>query len=98
MAWSDNVNKEFERLTLGEQTAHLFQLIDVMAEEITRLVGLVNENFQTISTNFQNMDESIDRLNTSIHMALCNCQECSLGKEIYNLMEVDRPAVTNLDD
>jgi len=78
-------------MTIGEQNEHLFHLVDVMAEEITRLVSLINGNFQ-------NMDESIDRLNSSVHMALCNCQECSLGKEIYNLMEVDLPAVTNLDD
>jgi hypothetical protein len=91
MAWSDEVHKEFERMTLGEQSAHLFDLVDVLAEEITRLVSLINGNFA-------NMDESIDRLNSGVHMALCNCQECSLGKEIYNLMEVDLPAVTNLDD
>ena len=91
MAWSDEVDKEFERMTLGEQSTHLFHLVDVMAEEITRLVSLINGNFQ-------NMDESIDRLNSSVHMALCNCQECSLGKEIYNLMEDDLPSVTNLDD
>ena len=91
MAWSDEAHKEFQRMTLGEQSEHLFNLVDAMTEEITRLVNLINGNFQS-------MDESIDRLNSSVHMALCNCQECSLGKEIYNLMEVDLPAVTNLDD
>ena len=90
MAWSDEVHKEFERMTLGEQSAHLFDLVDVLAEEITRLVSLINGNFLS-------MDESIDRLNSGVHMALCNCQECSLGKEIYNLMEVDL-TVTTLDD
>ena len=89
MAWSDEAHKEFQRMTIGEQNEHLFNLVDVMAEEITRLVSLINGNFQ-------NMDESIDRLNSSVHMALCNCQECTLGKEIYNLMEVDLPA--DLDD
>lgn len=91
MAWSDEVDKEFERMTLGEQSTHLFHLVDVMAEEITRLVGLINENFAT-------HDESIDWLNSSVHMALCNCQECSLAKEVYNLMEDDLPSMTNLDD
>ena len=91
MAWSDEVDKEFERLTLGEQTTHLFHLVDVMAEEITRLVSLINENFAS-------HDESLDRLISGLHMALCNCQECSLGKEIYNLMEDEVPSVTNLDD
>ena len=91
MAWSDEAHKEFQRMTLGEQSEHLFNLLDTVTEEITRLVSLINENFAS-------HDESIDRLNTSIHMALCNCQECSLGKEIYNLMEVDLPVVTNLDD
>ena len=89
MAWSDEVDKEFERLTLGEQTAHLFHLVDVMAEEITRLVDLINGNFAS-------HDESIDRLNVSVHLALCNCQECSRAKEVYNMMEVDLPS--ELDD
>ena len=91
MAWSDEAHKEFQRMTIGEQNEHLFNLVDVMAEEITRLVGLINENFAT-------HDESIDRQNSSVHMALCNCQECSLAKEVYNLMEDDLPSMTNLDD
>ena len=91
MAWSDEAHKEFQRMTLGEQSEHLFNLVDAMTEEITRLVSLINANFAT-------HDESIDWLNSSVHMALCNCQECSLAKEVYNLMEDDLPSVTDLDD
>ncbi len=91
MAWSDEAHKEFQRMTLGEQSEHLFNLLDTVTEEITRLVSLINENFAS-------HDESLDRLNSGLHMALCNCQECSLGKEIYNLMEDEVPSVTNLDD
>ena len=34
MAWSDEAHKEFQRMTLGEQNEHLFNLVDVMAEEM----------------------------------------------------------------
>ena len=99
MAWSEEVQKEFQRMTIGEQNEHLFHLVDVMAEEMQKLMARVDGEFSQVEEGFDRVAGDMVNLNSSIHMALCNCQECSLAKEVYNLMEDDLPAeVDDLDD
>ena len=96
MAWSDEAHKEFQRMTIGEQNEHLFNLVDAMAEEMQKLLARLDGEFFRVEQCFNEVSDTLENFNSSIHLALCNCQECSRAKEVYNMLEVDLPA--DLDD